>query len=789
LILFLDFVEQAQLFTEATGHRQISISALEEIIHKQTREIQALKCDLHNEKEKNSSSQKDIHLNYSQKLNELLNKLNENENEKNKTAEINEKKLEKILKDHEVNTNKQSKQIQQLSDEKSLIVEKFTAEIQELKQKIEQLESENMKEKEIKNTKIKDLSDEKNKYFNELHALKTYVNDSMPTIDNVEQLLKEKAKFDEQMAKIKSKNENLIKENSALQIRIKSINEILMIQENQLEHSQTSHTSHLVNEKKRLGLLQRWRTKVFELLVQLKSTEINSKLEKNTNEKTLLEYIERLDELANKNKILENVIDDKKAEICVINSDNFRLAEQLSVLKDTQENLEKKCQQDLQSSIELKNFIDTLLNQYNFIEDNFRVANKKLSHLDQRVEFAKNRLCVIKALYTKKDVEELKRCNMLEMTSYLSSIHGSINPNESHIQHQALSLQDKKNSDKLEDKEEELFLRQELEKVTEERNLLANKLKSEMEIIDDKVIRMKTEYEFRIDQLNAKLAELNELNEIKTDQIEKINEALLIKESLYENLTKNHEELQKKFADLRSQLIVDCEKQMKSRELEFLNKIQNLDEKLNESRREQNKAVVIMRQMERSSNREKERLENLLKSCDSYYKNHLEKLQLKMISLEKERNSLLHNLRQNGNLPSISSDESNSIKNHFIRSSNIAANSLSIDQNNFSNHNYSYQETNYTDNQNIEATSFWLDSKSSIEPSNQIEKVNEDSNESDLNKNTEILSQIRKIMGNLELSYVELENEDVQRDDAENQNSNEDHYSYEHVIDNEHLYK
>ena len=50
---FVVVVEQAQLYTEATGHRQISISSLEEVIHKQTRELQQLKCDLLAEKEKN----------------------------------------------------------------------------------------------------------------------------------------------------------------------------------------------------------------------------------------------------------------------------------------------------------------------------------------------------------------------------------------------------------------------------------------------------------------------------------------------------------------------------------------------------------------------------------------------------------------------------------------------------------------------------------------------------------------------------------------------------------------
>lgn len=358
------------------------------------------------------------------------------------------------------------------------------------------------------------------------------------------------------------------------------------------------------------------------------------------------------------------------------------------------------------------------------------------------------------------------------MTSYLSSIHGSINPNESNFNHQPLSIE------KQLDKDDELLLRQELEKVSEERDLLANKLKNEMEIIDDKVNKMKNDYEFKVTSLNQRVSELNESNSDKEHKMEQINQEMLAKEALNKDLELKYDELQKKYSDLRTQMQIDFEKQIKLRELEFSDKIQQLDENLNEARREQSKAVVIMRQMERSTNREKERLENLLKSCDSYYKSHLEKLQLKLISLEKERNSLITNLRQHGNLPSMTSLDSDDyqLKNNQFSvkdTSTMASNLFSID--NLLDKNYSLQDQTNTNQNNIEVTSFWLDSKQSVEEPTQnydeeddeeefIDKNNnEDLNDSDLNKNAEILSQIRRIMGNLELSDVELDNTDLKQ--------------------------
>ncbi len=78
----------------------------------------------------------------------------------------------------------------------------------------------------------------------------------MPTIDTVKEITKEKEQVDEEILKIKMQNDNLIKENNSIQIRLKSINQILTIQENQLEASQlttSGATNAIYNEKKRQG--------------------------------------------------------------------------------------------------------------------------------------------------------------------------------------------------------------------------------------------------------------------------------------------------------------------------------------------------------------------------------------------------------------------------------------------------------------------------------------------------------------------------------------------------------
>lgn len=193
-------------------------------------------------------------------------------------------------------------------------------------------------------------------------------------------------------------------------------------------------------------------------------------------------------------------------------------------------------------------------------------------------------------------------------------------------------------------------MKNELDKVLDERDLLAARLQNDMDQMNEKITQMKEEYELVVKTLNNELTQIRETNEQKQLEIDRAGEQLAEKARIYDELRLKYEDLDKQFADLRSQLDFDFERKMRERENDFAEKMTLMDEKLNEARREQAKAVVLMRQMERSTNREKEKLEALLKSCDSYYKEHVNKLQEKMQALEKEKNMLASSLRQQGNM-------------------------------------------------------------------------------------------------------------------------------------------
>lgn len=759
-----DFIEQAQVWsseipTSSRQQHQLNSSTLEEIIHKQACEIQSLKNELSQEKNTTQTRFVDYEAQLQVNKQELLNK----DKEIKRLSDIYESKVAEMQQKYDSSLTESNAKIIQLNLQLNEVRDSYEKQIQILQASIDSAKHDKETSLDEKDAKIKILNEELKKSQNELDNLRQYVNNSMPTINTCKEISREKAKVEESLSKERHKNELLNKEIEALQIRLKSLNEILTIQEAQLEPKTLSPNV------KRGNLLNKWRTKVFELLVQLKSDELVYKKDKHVFNKTLDEMSDKLENAFSQNKIYENLIEDKKAELYVSMKDNTLLNEQLSVLLSEKQSLETKYEKQIQCSVDLQKFVDSLMKKYQVIEDSFMQANKKLTHLDQRIEFAKGRLDIIKALQVRKEnqhKEELKR--MID----LSSIH-SLESNQ--------EVKKQRHSTEKESIDSNL-IQDELEKVIQERNLLANKLQSDMNLMNDKLSQMKNDYEGVIHTLNVKLKEYQVENDTKTTEIEKIRQEFCNKEILFKELHQKYNNLQSQFDQLKTQLEYDFEKQFKQKELSFIEKLAQMENKLNEARREQAKAIVLMRQMERTTNRDKERMEKLHKDTEIYYKSNLDKLQVKIIALEKERNILMNTMRQNG--LSLNPSETKFIEAATMAASQQISLDTQVQVSNWLNDNSTQKQSQYEitiepNDEKNDATSIWLDSKDNIS----IDQA------ADTSKNNEILAQIRKIMGNLELS-------DVEDDDVDDEiNNSEQRITYDesllqsnrqHIIDDDH---
>jgi coiled-coil alpha-helical rod protein 1 len=563
------------------------------------------------------------------------------------------------------------------------------------------------------------------------------------------------------MFDLKTKNDLLVKENETIKVRYETINEILVIQENQIEQIKKFSYSPMfdVNERKKKCLLKVWRNKVFQLLVNLKDQEIRSNHEKNRIEKFLKESELLVCEQESQLKILRNLLENKKDELSQLNSEKKSLNELLNSLKDTNISLIKKINEDLHCSKELKQSIACVIQKHQNTEDAFTLADKKLTLLGQRIEFAKNRLVVLKDLKSAKrpvfNVEQKVKMDFLEMTSNLSSIHSSIEPNTNFtsIQDTKINLKNENNTEspeklKADSKIENLQLSKSETKSVQERDLINLKLNSDIDLSEDRMKKMQNEFEFKIKTLNKNLKESKELNDLKQLELDNLNEVLNRK-------LKESQELQIKYDNLKNDF--DNYKALAKTESPHVERIKEMEEKLNTAKRDQAKTLVIMRQLERSTNREKDRMEDLLKSTESYYNDYVNKLKSKIEFLEKEHLVLLNKIKQQKiDKESVNPENFDSFKNFNDSNSRVELennNHLRFEKTILSEDVIIHQYANRLKSSN--QSSFWLDQNMDDGSSlnNKKENHSNDSNSNciELDKNSEILRQIRRIMGNLEM--------------------------------------
>lgn len=101
--------------------------------------------------------------------------------------------------------------------------------------------------------------------------LRAYIGENLPNVQ-IENLQKEIEEAREHMANLLQENERLRSTVELLNVRLSSMNEILLIQESELLKFQSKFVRDPGEQED--SLLTKWRGKVFALLVQLKSQEI-----------------------------------------------------------------------------------------------------------------------------------------------------------------------------------------------------------------------------------------------------------------------------------------------------------------------------------------------------------------------------------------------------------------------------------------------------------------------------------------------------------------------------------
>ncbi|CAD5123064.1 DgyrCDS11444 [Dimorphilus gyrociliatus] len=425
----------------------------------------------------------------------------------------------------------------------------------------------------------------------ELNKLKSYLSEAeLESSDRTNQRI---------IKTLQAKIESLEKEGELLQTtaantktRFDCQNQILCTQENELMKS-------IQKSEQRENLLTKWRQEVWKLLVKTKQKEAIYNKEKFELKNKITILNEKCESNENQINILKHTIDDKNAEISICKSEYENVKRELISVQRITVDIDDQYQNACKC---LGNFlfVKSLSGEIKRHEDFCSDLSLKILSFDRRISFAGNRIQFIQDQLTNRQYQQQQQYKDIEKEELRCELND---------------------------------IKVELERVKSERANLIKQVRNDSEHIDDKIRKNEKIYTDEINQLKNRIGELHAENlaiEEKKNYLEKNLE------KIQENVT----ELENCLDAERKNLVENTEKAKQELRIEYSDQINDLQWKLTESRKEQTRAVLNIRQLERSLERCKQDLEmekhNVIEENDKIRK-HLQ-------SSEREKNILIGNI-------------------------------------------------------------------------------------------------------------------------------------------------
>ncbi|KAJ8266431.1 hypothetical protein GJAV_G00130340 [Gymnothorax javanicus] len=465
---------------------------------------------------------------------------------------------------------------------------------------------------------LQQVSEERDKLYNDLRQMgKAYETQSttLQRLRNyVGQLVPERQDEAEQsnmVQKLEKEKEALQVTAELLTIRLNSLVDILAIQEKEMGDKVQSDPLLKVGSRAS-QVLRCWREKVFVLLVQLRSKDMELRGER----VDLLCKISSLEQevkgMLNQASVFQHSLQDRIAELDLERVRRVTAEQELTQVLDKNERL-KGFSQATSSAVRM---ITDAVQQFSLVfEDKvskIQAAEKHLHRLSQRLVFAKGRVDTIQALAMRKEA----------LWKVLQASQETTPAPESH--HTELAL------------------------VCEERDNLVQELKRTPDLIEKALSEAHRRFESEVKELKHYLLQSRE-KALKAEAGYSLAQQKLLEAQ--RDLEVQNETLE----DLRAQLMNQLEQSEKATqekvsevESRFVRQLKELESQLNAARREHTKAVVTLRQSERQTVRERERLKELQLLQDEKFQQEIQELQKRLQETDKDRNSLLAIVYENG---------------------------------------------------------------------------------------------------------------------------------------------
>ncbi|XP_025239545.1 coiled-coil alpha-helical rod protein 1-like isoform X2 [Theropithecus gelada] len=443
--------------------------------------------------------------------------------------------------------------------------------------------------------------------------LRKYVGEQVPPEVHSQTWELERQKFLENMHHLQEDRDGLHATAELLQVRVQSLTHILALQEEELTRKvQPSDSLEPEFTRKCQSLLNRWREKVFALMVQLKAQE----LEHSDSVKQLKGQVTSLQEQvtaqSQEQAILQRSLQDKAAEVEVERMGSRGLQLELSRAQEARRRWQ---QQTTAAEEQLRLVVNAVSSSQIWLESTMakvEEAAARLPSLNNRLSYAVRKVHTIRGLTARKLALAQLRQESCPLPPPVTDV----------------SL--------------------ELQQLREERNRLDAELQLSARLIQQEVGRAREQGEAERQQLSKVAQQLEQelqqtqeslaslglqLEVARQGQQESTEEAASLRQELTQQQDLYRQALQEKVAEVETRL----------RE-----QLADTERRLNEARREHAKAVVSLRQIQRRAAQEKERSQELRRLQEEARKEEGQRLAWRLQELERDKNLMLATLQQEG---------------------------------------------------------------------------------------------------------------------------------------------
>eukprot|EP00079_Xenopus_tropicalis_P037865 XP_017951636.1 PREDICTED: coiled-coil alpha-helical rod protein 1 isoform X1 [Xenopus tropicalis] len=449
-----------------------------------------------------------------------------------------------------------------------------------------------------------------------VQQLKTYIGELVPDNKMMEEQNRERMELSNTVQALEKERNVLQTTLSLLQTRLSSLTNILSLQENEICKKGVPQ-----DYEKFQHLLSRWREKVFCLMVQLKSEEINKEDDHRKSREKILSLEKALQEKDQEQILLLHTLQDRTAELEMERVHSKCLLDELSAAKAKSDHLASKVEMTDKAVLNLKQLVDSFVQALSAQEITLKGALSRLVTLGQRVSFASKRVDTTQGLVA-------QRFALLR----LAKDKGTRQPS-THCEISQPSYED---------------LEAEVKLLNEERDRLSAELKRSAHLIESRVAETR-------ERLEAEIAEYQQTASFLRHSLDENEKS---RSELKEQLGVTERELQESCentAELREQLLgtkAEYEKELQRKVNELadhhVQQLAQMEKHLNEARREHTKAVVALRQSERQMQREKTRNQETLRSLEDASRTREEQLSQQLREAERDKNLMIATLRQEG---------------------------------------------------------------------------------------------------------------------------------------------